>query len=120
MEKFVIRDGFGEPQLVKLALQAEFRKEELTYRFDPPSQAGDFAFDPSSLVVSGTALLTAILSGLFSYLSSRKTGVIEIVGKSGRRVAIPLAQASHLHEAVEAAKELDADELVVRPDDPVC
>jgi hypothetical protein len=118
METLIISNQFGESHLVKLAIQEALGKAKIAYTFPPATEVGVLSFDPSSLIVSGTALLTALLSGLFSYLATKNRGVIEIIGKSGRKVVIPVDKATQLGDIVKAAKALDAPdvtELIVAP-----
>ena len=50
---------------------------------------GGLALDPATIIVSGASVLSALITAIFTYVSTRKSGTIVIAGSNGRKIEIP-------------------------------
>jgi len=75
---------------------------------------GGFAFDPATIIVSGTSVLSALITALFAYLSTRKSGTIVITGSSGRKIEIPKGTSKEdIEYYIQQARKLDAEQIIL-------
>jgi hypothetical protein len=66
------------------------------------------------LIAAGIGVVSAAISGIFAYLSSKNGGSIKIIGKNGRSIEIPEGtKENEIEFYIQKAKELDVDEIKV-------
>jgi hypothetical protein len=91
-------------------------KNEYEIEFDDSEniEVGSLNLEPVTLIATGASILTALISGLWTFLGQKNAGKIIIVGKSGRRLEIPSdTPREQLLELIKLAKELDVENIII-------
>lgn len=77
-------------------------------------EVGSLNLEPVTLIATGASILSAIISGLWTYLGQKNAGKIIIVGKNGRRLEIPSeTPKEQVQELIKLAKDLDVENIIV-------
>jgi hypothetical protein len=75
---------------------------------------GGLALDPATIMVSGASVLSALITALFAYLSTRKSGAIVITGSNGRKIEIPKdTSREDIEYYIQQARKLDVEQIVL-------
>lgn len=81
-----------------------------TYNVGP----ADVVITTYSLLAAGAGVLSAAVSGIFAYLSSKGRGTIVIEGANGAKVEVPAGTSKdELDYYIKKAKDLDAHKITV-------
>ena len=73
---------------------------------------GSFPLEAATIIVSGAAVLSALISSLLTYLGKKHSGMIKITGKSGRTIEIPNdTPPEKVQKILQFAREIDVDEI---------
>ncbi|GJQ59624.1 MAG: hypothetical protein D8M57_06700 [Candidatus Scalindua sp. AMX11] len=75
---------------------------------------GGLALDPATIIVAGSSVLSALITALFAYLATRKSGTIVIAGSSGSKIEIPKGTPKEdIEYYIEQARKLDAEQITL-------
>ncbi|MCW3128667.1 MAG: hypothetical protein N2V75_00955 [Methanophagales archaeon] len=115
MEKFkVVVEGIALEEIAS-NLRRLLRNHAIDVQVKPSAVGFDgLSLEPASIIVAGASVLSALITGLFTCLATRKSGTIILVVKGGRMIEIPK---NTLREDIEyyvrLAKELDIDHVLI-------
>lgn len=75
---------------VATALKGLLHEQDIDVQIKPASARFDgLALEPTSLIVVGASVLSALITALLAYLANRQSGTITIKGTSGWLIKIP-------------------------------
>ncbi len=72
------------------------------------------SLDLPTIIVSGAGVVSAFLTAWFTYLSTKRNVTLTIVGKSGRKLVVPVDTSKEdLAYYIRLSKEIDADSIII-------
>lgn len=75
---------------------------------------GGLALDPATIIVSGTTILSTLITALFGFLATRRNGTIVITGSNGRKIEIPKGTSKEdIEYYVQQAQKLDSERIIL-------
>lgn len=73
-----------------------------------------FSLEPATIIVSGTAVLSTVITSLVAYLNTRRTGTIKITSKDGRTLEFPRdLSPQQIAKIIDLAKDLEVDRIIM-------
>lgn len=107
-------EGFDFDEVAN-ELQKLSKAPNIDVRVKPSSvDFGGLALDPATIIVSGASVLSALITALFAYLSTRKSGAIIITGSNGRKLEIPKGTSKEeIEYYIQQARNLDAEQIIL-------
>ncbi|WP_339736315.1 hypothetical protein [uncultured Gimesia sp.] len=119
-EKVTIKlAGFqGKPSKEDLGID-EFKvdRDLSTYYFEGPHPGPADVFETVlvAFIAAGAGVLSAAITGVFTYLANHNGGKIVIKGANGRQVEVPEGTSNEeLDEYIQKAREIDANQIEVK------
>lgn len=75
---------------------------------------GGLALDPATIIVSGTSILSTLITALFAYLATKRSGTVVITSSNGRKIEIPKGTSKEdIEYYVQQVRKLDAERIVL-------
>ena len=116
MSTFTIRVGSGIDLDALAEELGKFNAERETFRRISVMKDGDLGFslspEAASVVVAGVSSLPLLLTGLLQFMQRWKSGMVEIVGRSGAKLSfrqsMPKEQVEYL---IDVASRLDVGDV---------
>lgn len=112
----VVVQGFDRPVSVVQEIHKRFETNRLSVKVLPIESApDDFRLSPTdaSIVVAGIGVLSAVVTSLLAFISSRRSGHVVIVGTNGRRIEFPKdTPRDQISEYIAVAAELENTENI--------
>lgn len=75
---------------------------------------GGLSLDPAMVIASGASVLSALITSLLAYLTTRNTGVITITGVDGWKIEIPKGTPQKdIEHYVELARKHGTEQIII-------